>query len=107
MLGVLAQMVSEGADKPRQVMVGPGHVVMIHPEVDGSTGHLILSTYLILSFAQCYNMDVQVASTLSRKAFVVTDEARRSHSTPRPLSRPLKSLTLKTAILSQRVQLMK
>ena len=35
-------MVSEGADKPRQVTVGLGHVVTIHPDVDGRTGVQVL-----------------------------------------------------------------
>ena len=41
-------MVSEGADKPRQVTVGLGHVVTIHPDVDGRTGHRILCNYYLL-----------------------------------------------------------
>ena len=83
-------MVSEGADKPRQVTVGLGHVVTIHPDVDGRTGHRILSNYYLLLFAQSYNTRVQLVSTVSCLAFVLTGDARLCLSPPHPVIRCLK-----------------
>ena len=49
-VGFLVKMISEGANSPLEVVVGPGHVVTIHPEVDRRSGQRILSVTLLYFF---------------------------------------------------------
>ena len=43
-------MIEDGVSGPVEVTVGPGHIVTIHPEVDQSTGHRIISKTSLFGF---------------------------------------------------------